>query len=60
MKAKELIKQLNKLVKEHGDKDILLVDSESSWYDSIKDITVVQNNQYVHRSGFLLNRDCNY
>ena len=40
MKAKELIKILNNAVKEHGNKDILILDKESGWYNSVNDIKV--------------------
>lgn len=54
MTAKELIKLLRNAIAVNGkDLDILIVDSESSWFDTIKDVKVVQPTKwnYLKRPG---------
>lgn len=46
MKAKELIKRLQKLVKENGDIDILIANPELAEFDTIKDAKVVVPDKY--------------
>lgn len=57
MKAKELIEILEKAVSEYGDRDILLIDSESSWYNSVKGISVVNKTKLNPYCGFQLEID---
>ena len=46
MKAKELIKILQKLVKENGDIGILISNPETAFFDTIKDAKVVIPNEF--------------
>ena len=47
MKAKELIARLEKMVAENGeDLDVLIMDGESGWFDTIKDLKVVTPNKF--------------
>ena len=47
MKAVELIAKLEKLVAENDeDLDVLIMDSESGWFDTIVDMKVVQPTKY--------------
>lgn len=54
MRAKQLIKQLSALVKEHGDKNILVRDPETGWHDTVGDVRVIVKNEWQRDEGFLL------
>jgi hypothetical protein len=59
MTAKELIKLLRKAIAENGkDLEILIVDSETSWFDTIKEVKVIQPTKwnYLERPGVELIR----
>ena len=55
MKATELIVELDKLVRQHGDKDVLITDSETGWCDTVGDVRLIVKNEYQPQEGFLLN-----
>ena len=57
MKAKQLIKVLTALVKEHGDQNILLMDSESGWYDTVGDVKIITKTEWNFEEGFELDRE---
>ncbi len=56
MTAKQLIKALTALVKEHGDQNILLMDSESGWYDTVGDVKMITKTKWNFNEGFVLDR----
>ena len=56
MTAKQLIKKLTALVKERGDQNILLMDSETGWYDTVGDVLVVVKSEWNRAEGFLLDK----
>jgi hypothetical protein len=54
MTAKQLIKKLTVLVKEYGDKNILIIDSDTGWDDTIGDVRLVSKSEYNPNEGFRL------
>lgn len=55
MKASELIKILQQLIKDNGDQIIRLVEHESGWCcNTITNVTLLQQNEYQPYTGILL------
>ena len=56
MTAKQLIKVLTALVKEHGDQKILLMDPETGWNDTVGEVKMITKTKWNPDEGFLLER----
>ncbi len=61
MKASELVKILQQLIKDNGDQIIRIMDHESGWCcKTVSNVKLLQKNKYQPYTGFLIEDDYEY